>query len=146
MNGWLIPISDLCPIPTRSNLVPMPATGLCNTCARGHFASDHRCQLNPHFPFPNTLIPAMATSAADTSRRMNLTPILCYTANTSLPFSVVGLKETLIDTTKGAVHLATVALSVAGSATQKVPYLGAISTVLTEVLKIIDVRGQIYEM
>ncbi|KAJ6540180.1 hypothetical protein DFH09DRAFT_1041799 [Mycena vulgaris] len=61
----------------------------------------------------------MATSAADTSR-------------------LVGLKETLIDTTKGAVHLATVALSVAGSATQKVPYLGAISTVLTEVLKIID--------
>ncbi|KAJ6540175.1 hypothetical protein DFH09DRAFT_1283039 [Mycena vulgaris] len=51
---------------------------------------------------------------------------------------LVGLKETLIDTTKGAVHLAAVALSVAGSATQKVPYLGAISTVLTEVLKIID--------
>ncbi|KAJ6484573.1 hypothetical protein DFH09DRAFT_1459797 [Mycena vulgaris] len=48
------------------------------------------------------------------------------------------LKETLIDTTKGAVHLAAVALSVAGSASQKVPYLGAISTVLTEVLKIID--------
>ncbi|KAJ6517681.1 hypothetical protein DFH09DRAFT_1287737 [Mycena vulgaris] len=51
---------------------------------------------------------------------------------------LVGLKETLIDATKGAVHLAAVALSVAGSATQKVPYLGAISTVLTEVLKIID--------
>ncbi|KAJ6543706.1 hypothetical protein DFH09DRAFT_1390282 [Mycena vulgaris] len=54
------------------------------------------------------------------------------------PPRLVGLKETLIDTTKGAVHLAAVALSVAGSATQKVPYLGAISTVLTEVLKIID--------
>ncbi|KAJ6501409.1 hypothetical protein DFH09DRAFT_1375733 [Mycena vulgaris] len=51
---------------------------------------------------------------------------------------LVELKETLIDTTKGAVHLAAVALSVAGSASQKVPYLGAISTVLTEVLKIID--------
>ncbi|KAJ6461642.1 hypothetical protein DFH09DRAFT_1382951 [Mycena vulgaris] len=51
---------------------------------------------------------------------------------------LVGLKETLIDTTKGAVHLSAVALSVAGSATQKVPYLGAISTVLTEVLKIVD--------
>ncbi|KAJ6492349.1 hypothetical protein DFH09DRAFT_1377166 [Mycena vulgaris] len=51
---------------------------------------------------------------------------------------LVGLKETLIDTTKGAVHLAAITLSVAGSATQKVPYLGAISTVLTEVLKIID--------
>ncbi|KAJ6517666.1 hypothetical protein DFH09DRAFT_1287732 [Mycena vulgaris] len=54
------------------------------------------------------------------------------------PPRLVGLKETLIDTTKGAVQLAAVALSVAGSATQKVPYLGAISTVLTEVLKIID--------
>ncbi|KAJ6543741.1 hypothetical protein DFH09DRAFT_36105 [Mycena vulgaris] len=54
------------------------------------------------------------------------------------PPRLVGLKETLIDTTKGAVHLAAVALNVAGSATQKVPYLGAISTVLTEVLKIID--------
>ncbi|KAJ6493504.1 hypothetical protein DFH09DRAFT_358058 [Mycena vulgaris] len=54
------------------------------------------------------------------------------------PPRLVGLKETLIDTTKGAVHLAAVALSVAGSATQKVPYLGAISTVLTEVLKVID--------
>ncbi|KAJ6540184.1 hypothetical protein DFH09DRAFT_1368578 [Mycena vulgaris] len=97
----------------------MPATGLCNTCARGRFASDHRCQLNAHFPFLNTSIPAMATSAKETPR-------------------LVGLKETLIDTTKGAVHLAAVALSVAGSATQKVPYLGAISTVLTEVLKIID--------
>ncbi|KAJ6543730.1 hypothetical protein DFH09DRAFT_36083 [Mycena vulgaris] len=51
---------------------------------------------------------------------------------------LVGMKETLIDTTRGAVHLAAVALSVAGSATQRVPYLGAISTVLTEVLKIID--------
>ncbi|KAJ6517042.1 hypothetical protein DFH09DRAFT_1430930 [Mycena vulgaris] len=49
-----------------------------------------------------------------------------------------GLKETLIDTTKGAVHLAAVALIIAGSATQKVPYLGAISTVLVEVLKIVD--------
>ncbi|KAJ6501389.1 hypothetical protein DFH09DRAFT_1102457 [Mycena vulgaris] len=54
------------------------------------------------------------------------------------PPRLVGVKETLIDTTKGAVQLAAVALSVAGSATQKVPYLGAISTVLTEVLKIID--------
>ncbi|KAJ6543789.1 hypothetical protein DFH09DRAFT_1282370 [Mycena vulgaris] len=54
------------------------------------------------------------------------------------PHRLVGLKETLIGTTKGAVHLAVVALSIAGSATQKVPYLGAISTVLTEVLKIID--------
>ncbi|KAJ6559632.1 hypothetical protein B0H19DRAFT_1234251 [Mycena capillaripes] len=52
--------------------------------------------------------------------------------------SFVGLKETIIDNAKGAVHLAAVALSVAGSATEKVPYLGAISTVLTEVLKIID--------
>ncbi|KAJ6514061.1 hypothetical protein DFH09DRAFT_1433062 [Mycena vulgaris] len=51
------------------------------------------------------------------------------------------LKETLIDTTKGAVHLVAVALSVAGSASQQVPYLGAISTVLTEVLKIIDVEA-----
>ncbi|KAJ6521804.1 hypothetical protein DFH09DRAFT_997448 [Mycena vulgaris] len=51
---------------------------------------------------------------------------------------LAGLKETLVDTTKGAVHLAAVALIIAGSATQKVPYLGAISTVLMEVLKIID--------
>ncbi|KAJ6565142.1 hypothetical protein DFH09DRAFT_470514 [Mycena vulgaris] len=51
---------------------------------------------------------------------------------------LVGLKEMLVDTTKGAVYLAAVALSVAGSAAQKVPYLGDISTVLTEVLKIID--------
>jgi hypothetical protein len=58
----------------------------------------------------------------------------------------VGLKETLIDTTKGAVHLAAVALSVAGSATQKVPYLGAISIVLMEVLKIVEVRSQAHEI
>ncbi|KAJ6559658.1 hypothetical protein B0H19DRAFT_1069400 [Mycena capillaripes] len=50
----------------------------------------------------------------------------------------VGLKETIIDNAKGAVHLTAVALSVAGTATEKVPYLGAISRVLTEVLKIID--------
>ncbi|KAJ6524138.1 hypothetical protein DFH09DRAFT_1329659 [Mycena vulgaris] len=51
---------------------------------------------------------------------------------------LVGLKETFINTTKGAVRLAAVALSVAGSTSQKVPYLGAISMVLTEVLKMID--------
>ncbi|KAJ6559559.1 hypothetical protein B0H19DRAFT_1145434 [Mycena capillaripes] len=50
----------------------------------------------------------------------------------------VGLTEKLIGTANGAVHLAAGALIVAGSATQKMPYLGAISTVLTEVLKIID--------
>ncbi|KAJ6540186.1 hypothetical protein DFH09DRAFT_1368579 [Mycena vulgaris] len=73
---------------------------------------------------PIQVLPPMPNSEAETPR-------------------LVGLKETLIDTTKGAVHLAAVALSVAGSATEKVPYLGAISTVLKEVLKIIDAKLQI---
>ncbi|KAJ6533995.1 hypothetical protein DFH09DRAFT_1092163 [Mycena vulgaris] len=48
------------------------------------------------------------------------------------------LKKKLIETTKGAVHVAAIALDIAASATQNVPYLGAISKVLVEVLKIID--------
>ncbi|KAJ7113605.1 hypothetical protein C8R44DRAFT_855973 [Mycena epipterygia] len=51
---------------------------------------------------------------------------------------LVELKDKLVETTKGAAHLAATALDVAASATQNVPYLGVISKVLVEILKIID--------
>ena len=41
---------------------------------------------------------------------------------------------------KGAVKEAILALGIAAQATQNVPYLGAISTALTEFMKIQDVR------
>ncbi|KAJ6456570.1 hypothetical protein DFH09DRAFT_1505118 [Mycena vulgaris] len=97
----------------------MSATGLCKHVCSGTLCHRPPLPATSPFPCPHTPIPPMPNSDAEPPR-------------------LVGLKETLIDTTKGAVHLAAVALSVAGSATQKVPYLGAISTVLTEVLKIID--------
>ncbi|KAJ7690852.1 hypothetical protein B0H17DRAFT_1179771, partial [Mycena rosella] len=53
--------------------------------------------------------------------------------------SRVELKQKLLDSSKGAVQLAVVALKIAASAAQNVPYLGAISTALKEVMKIIDV-------
>ncbi|KAJ7791314.1 hypothetical protein B0H14DRAFT_3160929 [Mycena olivaceomarginata] len=55
-------------------------------------------------------------------------------ANTSR----IALNDKLFKASKGAVHAAAVALNVAASATQNVPYLGAISKVLVEVSKIID--------
>ncbi|KAJ7212566.1 hypothetical protein GGX14DRAFT_393467 [Mycena pura] len=48
-------------------------------------------------------------------------------------------KKKLIETSKGAVHCAVVALDLAASLTQNVPYLGAISKVLVEISKIADV-------
>ncbi|KAJ7902806.1 hypothetical protein B0H14DRAFT_3422267 [Mycena olivaceomarginata] len=56
--------------------------------------------------------------------------------STDAPISQLKMK--LIETTKGTVHVAAIALDVAASATQNVPYLGAISKVLVQVLKIID--------
>ncbi|KAF8200438.1 hypothetical protein K438DRAFT_653101 [Mycena galopus ATCC 62051] len=56
--------------------------------------------------------------------------------STDAPIS--DLKKKFVETTKGAVHVAAIALDVAASATQNVPYLGAISKVLVQVLKIID--------
>ncbi|KAJ7620675.1 hypothetical protein B0H17DRAFT_1340724 [Mycena rosella] len=50
----------------------------------------------------------------------------------------VELKKKLLETSKGAVQLAAVALKVAALAAQNVPYLGSISTVLKEVVKITD--------
>ena len=41
---------------------------------------------------------------------------------------------------KGAAKAAILALGIAAQATQNVPYLGAISTALTEFMKIQDVR------
>ena len=41
---------------------------------------------------------------------------------------------------KGAARFAVVALAIAAQTTQNVPYLGAISTALTEFMKIQDVR------
>ncbi|KAJ7651814.1 hypothetical protein B0H17DRAFT_1147618 [Mycena rosella] len=50
----------------------------------------------------------------------------------------VKLKKKLLETSKGAVQLAAVALEVAASAAQNLPCLGSISTVLKEVVKITD--------
>ncbi|KAJ7896530.1 hypothetical protein B0H13DRAFT_2523010 [Mycena leptocephala] len=55
-------------------------------------------------------------------------------ANTSR----VAFNDKLFKASKGAVQAAAVALNIAASATQNVPYLGAISKVLVEVSKIID--------
>ncbi|KAF7364971.1 TPR-like protein [Mycena venus] len=52
--------------------------------------------------------------------------------------SRVQFMKKLIERSKGAVQHAVVALKVAASATQNVPYLGAISTALVEISKIID--------
>ncbi|KAF7341390.1 TPR-like protein [Mycena venus] len=52
--------------------------------------------------------------------------------------SRVAFNDRLFKASKGAVQAAVVALNVAASATQNVPYLGAISKVLVEVSKIID--------
>ncbi|KAJ7631749.1 hypothetical protein B0H17DRAFT_1217791 [Mycena rosella] len=60
--------------------------------------------------------------------------------------SRVELKKKLLETSKGAVHLAALALEVAASAAQNVPYLGSISTVLKEVVKITDVCGRNYQV
>ena len=46
----------------------------------------------------------------------------------------------LLDSATGAVKIAAEALQMASTVTQNVPYLGAISTALTEITKIIDVR------
>ncbi|KZV71423.1 hypothetical protein PENSPDRAFT_751811 [Peniophora sp. CONT] len=46
--------------------------------------------------------------------------------------------DKLVATAKGAVKLAIVALGIAAQATQSVPYLGAVSTALTELMKIQD--------
>jgi hypothetical protein len=54
----------------------------------------------------------------------------------------IALNDKLFKASKGAVHAAAVALNVAASATQNVPYLGAISKVLVEVSKIIDVSDR----
>ncbi|KAF7364975.1 TPR-like protein [Mycena venus] len=52
--------------------------------------------------------------------------------------SRIDFKKKLVETSKGAVQSALVALRVAASATQNVPYLGAISGVLVEISKIAD--------
>ncbi|KAF7364973.1 TPR-like protein [Mycena venus] len=52
--------------------------------------------------------------------------------------SRVQFKKKLIEKSKGAVQHAASALNVAASATQNVPYLGAISTALVEISKIIN--------
>lgn len=44
---------------------------------------------------------------------------------------------------KGAVRTAVQIIAVAATATQNVPYLGAISSVLAEVMKVYDVREAI---
>jgi hypothetical protein len=54
----------------------------------------------------------------------------------------VAFNDKLFKASKGAVQAAAVALNIAASATQNVPYLGAISKVLVEVSKIIDVSGR----
>ncbi|KAJ6543775.1 hypothetical protein DFH09DRAFT_1282366 [Mycena vulgaris] len=107
-------LSDSHKIPSRSHV----RHGAMQTYVLGHTLPPTTAQLHP---------------SRDQYRDRSLLYVGVYDLD-----ALVGLKETLIDTTKGAVHLAAIALSVAGSATQKVPYLGAISTVLTEVLKIID--------
>ncbi|KAJ7205455.1 hypothetical protein GGX14DRAFT_397592 [Mycena pura] len=53
-------------------------------------------------------------------------------------FSRLEFKKEVIETSKGTVHYAAVALDVAASLTQNVPYLGAISKVLVEISKIAD--------
>jgi hypothetical protein len=57
------------------------------------------------------------------------------------PHSTVGIsiRHGLKDSANGAVKTAVALLAVAASATQDVPYLGAISGTLTEVIKIRDV-------
>ncbi|KAJ7114917.1 hypothetical protein C8R44DRAFT_676016 [Mycena epipterygia] len=59
-------------------------------------------------------------------------------SNSATDTRPLDLKKKLLETTKGAAHLAAIAFDVAASATKNVPYLGAISTVLVEILKIID--------
>ena len=46
------------------------------------------------------------------------------------------ISDEVVEKMKGAANVAILALSVAAQATQNVPYLGAISTVLTEFMKI----------
>ncbi|KAJ7205435.1 P-loop containing nucleoside triphosphate hydrolase protein [Mycena pura] len=50
----------------------------------------------------------------------------------------VEFKKNLIETSKGAVHYAAVALDIAASLTQNLPYIGAISKVLVEISKFVD--------
>jgi hypothetical protein len=71
--------------------------------------------------------------------RMNLNLLLNLLYNS---YSAVGIviREALKDSANGVVKTAVGLLAVVASATQDVPYLGAISGLLTEVIKIIDVR------
>ncbi|KAJ7215444.1 hypothetical protein GGX14DRAFT_608369, partial [Mycena pura] len=52
--------------------------------------------------------------------------------------SRVEFKKNLIETSKGAVRYAAVALDIAASLTQNLPYIGAISKVLVEISKFVD--------
>ncbi|KZV59696.1 hypothetical protein PENSPDRAFT_760351 [Peniophora sp. CONT] len=74
----------------------------------------------------------MSTGAADTADASDVR--VDPTARTSR----LDISEEVVEKMKGAAKLAIVALSIAAQATQNVPYLGAISTALTEFMKIQD--------
>ncbi|KZV59695.1 hypothetical protein PENSPDRAFT_672177 [Peniophora sp. CONT] len=77
---------------------------------------------------------SMSTSALD----VNVAPAVATGAVTSTNESRLGIGDEVIEKTKGAATVAILALGIAAQVTQNVPYLGAISTALTELIKIQD--------